>query len=327
MSWAGKEAANEMNEMPKPMVSVENLCKNFGEVDVVKEITFQIFRGEFFGLLGPNGAGKTTTIGMLTGLVEPASGRILIDGSDLSHNPLLSKAKMGFVPQAFALYPTLCALDNLAFFGKIYGLRKVRLKERMAAVLDLVGLGDRANQTVATFSHGMKRRLNIAVGLLHEPELLILDEPTVGVDTQSRNAILETLGSLNRSGVTLLYTTHYMEEAERLCHRVGIMDEGKMMALDTPASLVRDLGTGIVSVEFNASPDHGLLNEIGQIGSFEAMDEQKRHLRLETKHPDRAAREVLDLMDKRAGLLKTLDIIEPNLETVFIHLTGRYLRN
>jgi ABC-2 type transport system ATP-binding protein len=313
--------------MPKPMVSVENLCKNFGEVDVVKEITFQIFRGEFFGLLGPNGAGKTTTIGMLTGLVEPASGRILIDGSDLSHNPLLSKAKMGFVPQAFALYPTLCALDNLAFFGKIYGLRKVRLKERMAAVLDLVGLGDRANQTVATFSHGMKRRLNIAVGLLHEPELLILDEPTVGVDTQSRNAILETLGSLNRSGVTLLYTTHYMEEAERLCHRVGIMDEGKMMALDTPASLVRDLGTGIVSVEFNASPDHGLLNEIGQIGSFKAMDEQKRHLRLETKHPDRAAREVLDLMDKRAGLLKTLDIIEPNLETVFIHLTGRYLRN
>jgi ABC-2 type transport system ATP-binding protein len=313
--------------MPKPMVSVENLCKNFGEVEVVKEITFQIFRGEFFGLLGPNGAGKTTTIGMLTGLVEPASGRILIDGSDLSRNPLLSKAKMGFVPQAFALYPTLCALDNLAFFGRIYGLRKVRLKERMAAVLDLVGLGDRANQTVATFSHGMKRRLNIAVGLLHEPDLLILDEPTVGVDTQSRNAILETLGSLNRSGVTLLYTTHYMEEAERLCHRVGIMDEGKMMALDTPASLVRDLGTGIVSVEFNASPDHGLLNEIGQIGSFKAMDEQKRHLRLETKHPDRAVREVLDLMDERAGLLKTLDIIEPNLETVFIHLTGRYLRN
>ncbi|MFO7462236.1 MAG: ABC transporter ATP-binding protein [Desulfatiglandales bacterium] len=313
--------------MPKPMVSVENLCKNFGEVEVVKEITFQIFRGEFFGLLGPNGAGKTTTIGMLTGLVEPASGRILIDGSDLSRNPLLSKAKMGFVPQAFALYPTLCALDNLAFFGRIYGLRKVRLKERMAAVLDLVGLGDRANQTVAAFSHGMKRRLNIAVGLLHEPDLLILDEPTVGVDTQSRNAILETLASLNRSGVTLLYTTHYMDEAERLCHRVGIMDEGKMMALDTPASLVRDLGTGIVSVEFNASPDHGLLNEIGQIGSFKAMDEQKRHLRLETKHPDRAAREVLDLMDERAGLLKTLDIIEPNLETVFIHLTGRYLRN
>jgi ABC-2 type transport system ATP-binding protein len=316
-----------MNEMPNPMVSVENLCKNFGEVEVVKEITFQIFRGEFFGLLGPNGAGKTTTIGMLTGLVEPASGRILIDGNDLSHNPLLSKARMGFVPQAFALYPTLCALDNLAFFGRIYGLRKVRLKERMAAVLDLVGLGDRANQTVAAFSHGMKRRLNIAVGLLHEPDLLILDEPTVGVDTQSRNAILETLGSLNRSGVTLLYTTHYMEEAERLCHRVGIMDEGKMMALDTPATLVRNLGTGIVSVEFNASPDHGMLNEIGQIGSFKAMDEQSRHLRLETKHPDRAAREVLDLMDKRAGLLKTLDIIEPNLETVFIHLTGRYLRN
>jgi ABC-2 type transport system ATP-binding protein len=173
----------------------------------------------------------------------------------------------------------------------------------------------------------MKRRLNIAVGLLHEPDLLILDEPTVGVDTQSRNAILETLQGLNRSGVTFLYTTHYIEEAEKLCHRVGIMDQGKMIALAPPAALVRDLGTGIVSMEFNTIPDEALQSAIGQIGPFRAMDEQSRHLRLETKHPDRAAREVLDLMDKRAGMLKTLDVVEPNLETVFIHLTGRSLRN
>lgn len=316
-----------MNGMPEPMVSVETLRKNYGDVEVVRGISFQIFRGEFFGLLGPNGAGKTTTIGMLTGLVKPTGGRILIDGNDFFLKPMPSKAKMGFVPQSFALYPTLCALDNLTFFARIYGLRKGRLKERIAAVLDLVGLGDRANQTVATFSHGMKRRLNIAAGLIHEPDLLILDEPTVGVDTQSRNAILETLEGLNKSGVTLLYTTHYIEEAERLCHRVGIMDEGKIMALDTPAALVRDRGTGIVSMEFNASPDDALLSGIGQIGSFRVMDEQSRHLRLETKRPDRAARDLLDLMDKRAGLLKTLDIIEPNLETVFIRLTGRDLRN
>jgi ABC-2 type transport system ATP-binding protein len=221
----------------------------------------------------------------------------------------------------------LCALDNLTFFARLYGLRKGRLKERITAVLDLVGLADRANQTVSTFSHGMKRRLNIAAGLIHEPDLLILDEPTVGVDTQSRNAILETLEGLNKSGVTLLYTTHYIEEAEKLCHRVGIMDQGKMIALDTPAALVRDLGTGIVSMEFNATPDEALQSAIGQIGSFRAVGEQSKQLRIETKHPDRAGREVLDLMDKRPGLLKTLDIIEPNLETVFIHLTGRYLRN
>jgi ABC-2 type transport system ATP-binding protein len=322
-----KEGEIDMALLREPTVSVEHLRKSFGDVEVVKGITFQIPRGEFFGLLGPNGAGKTTTIGMLTGLIEPTGGRILIDGNDFFQNALRSKAKMGFVPQAFALYPTLCALDNLTFFARLYGLRKGRLKERIAAVLDLVGLTDRAKQTVGTFSHGMKRRLNIAVGLLHEPDLLILDEPTVGVDTQSRNAILETLQGLNQSGVTILYTTHYIEEAEKLCHRVGIMDQGKMIALDTPAALVRDLGTGIVSMEFNATPDEALQSAIGQIGSFRAVGEQSKQLRIETKHPDRAGREVLDLMDKRAGMLKTLDIIEPNLETVFIRLTGRTLRD
>ena len=316
-----------MDGMPKPIVSVENLRKKYGDAEVVRGITFQIHRGEFFGLLGPNGAGKTTIIGMLTGLVAPAGGRILIDGEDLSFKPMRSKAKMGFVPQTIALYPTLCAVDNLAFFARIYGLRKGRLKERIAAVLNLVGLMDRANQAVATFSHGMKRRLNIAAGLIHEPDLLILDEPTVGVDTQSRNDIHETLENLNQSGVTLLYTTHYIEEAERLCRRVCILDRGKMIALDNPATLVREHGTGIVRIEFNANPDDTLLSQIGNLGSFRVMDDQSRHLRLETNHPDRAVREFLDLMDKRAGMLKTLDIIEPNLETVFIRLTGRYLRD
>ena len=316
-----------MDGMPKPIVSVENLRKKYGDAEVVRGITFQIHRGEFFGLLGPNGAGKTTIIGMLTGLVAPAGGRILIDGEDLSFKPMRSKAKMGFVPQTIALYPTLCAVDNLAFFARIYGLRKGRLKERIATVLDLVGLRDRANQAVATFSHGMKRRLNIAAGLIHEPDLLILDEPTVGVDTQSRNDIHETLENLNQSGVTLLYTTHYIEEAERLCRRVCILDRGKMIALDNPATLVREHGTGIVRIEFNANPDDTLLSQIGNLGSFRVMDDQSRHLRLETNHPDRAVREFLDLMDKRAGMLKTLDIIGPNLETVFIRLTGRYLRD
>jgi ABC-2 type transport system ATP-binding protein len=316
-----------MNSIPDFILSVESLRKCYGDVEVVKEITFRIFRGEFFGLLGPNGAGKTTTIAMLTGLIEPTSGRILIDGYDLFSNPMESKARLGFVPQSFALYPTLCARDNLVFFAKIYGLRKSRLKERIVTVLDIVGLKDRANQTVATFSHGMKRRLNIAVGLLHEPPILILDEPTVGVDTQSRNAILETLEGLNKSGVTLLYTTHYIEEAERLCDRVGIMDQGKMIAMDTPAALVRDLGTGIVRIECNTTPDDTLMAQMRHLGSVRVIDDQGRNIHLETDRADHAARQLLDLMEKRAGMLKTLDIIEPNLETVFIRLTGRYLRD
>lgn len=314
-----------MTRTADPVISVEDLRKDFGNVEVVRGITFQLFRGDFFGLLGPNGAGKTTVLGMLTGLVEPTCGRIRIDGHDLASEPMASKARLGVVPQTLALYPTLCARDNLAFFARIYGLKKNRLSERIAAVLDVVGLGDRAKQTVATFSHGMKRRLNIAVGLIHEPDILILDEPTVGVDIQSRNAILKTLEALNESGVTLLYTTHYIEEAERLCNRVGILDQGRIIALDAPATLVRDLGTGVVRIEFNANPDETLLREIGHLGSFKMIDGQPRQLRLETNRTDRAVRGFLDLMEKRGGMLKALGITEPNLETVFIRLTGRYL--
>ncbi|HUL20545.1 MAG TPA: ABC transporter ATP-binding protein [Thermodesulfobacteriota bacterium] len=293
----------------------------------MRGLTFQISRGEFFGLLGPNGAGKTTTIGLLSGLIEPTRGHISIDGFDLFSRPMEAKAKLGLVPQSFALYPTLCARDNLVFFGRIYGLKGKRLRERTARVLEIVELTDRANQTVATFSHGMKRRLNIAAGLLHEPEILILDEPTVGVDPQSRNAILESLDSLNESGVTVLYTTHYIEEAQRLCDRVAIMDQGKIMALDSPSRLIRDLGRGMIRMEFNAGIDDGLMDQLGRIGSVRVIDGQKKRIHVETDRIDEASRELLELMKKRDGLLKTLDISEPNLETVFIHLTGRNLRD
>ncbi|MBP1698114.1 MAG: drrA 1, partial [Deltaproteobacteria bacterium] len=181
--------------------------------------------------------------------------------------------------------------------------------------------------TVATFSNGMKRRLNIALGLLHEPKMLILDEPTVGVDPQSRNAIFESLDSLNQSGVTILYTTHYIEEAQRLCHRVAIMDQGKIIALDSPASLIRDLGKGIIRMEFNARIDDKLLNQIGQVGLVRDIDGDKRRFHLETDHTEQASGEILELMKTQEGLLKTLDISEPNLETVFIHLTGKNLRD
>ena len=306
---------------------VEDLWKSYGETEAVRGLTFKISRGEFFGLLGPNGAGKSTTIGILSGLIEPTRGHISISGFDLFSSPMEAKARLGLVPQNFALYPTLSARDNLVFFGRIYGLKGKHLRERIARVLEIVELTDRAKQTVATFSNGMKRRLNIAAGLLHEPEILILDEPTVGVDPQSRNAILERLDSLNQSGVTVLYTTHYIEEAQRLCDRVAILNQGKMMALDTPARLIQDLGRGIIQIEFNTGIDEKLLDQIKRIGVVRVVDDQKKIIHIETDQPDQASRELLELMKTRDGLLKTLDISEPNLETVFIHLTGRNLRD
>jgi ABC-2 type transport system ATP-binding protein len=238
-----------------------------------------------------------------------------------------AKARIGLVPQSFALYPSLCARDNLVFFGRIYGLKGKRLKERMTRVLEIVELTDRANQTVAIFSNGMKRRLNIAVGLLHEPEILILDEPTVGVDPQSRNAILESIHSLNQSGVTVLYTTHHIEEAQHLCDRVAIIDQGKIIALDRPARLIRDFGKGMVCMEFNAGIADPLLDQMKRIGHVRVLDDKRRRIHIETNRMDDASREVLELMKTRDGLIKTLDVSEPNLETVFIHLTGRNLRD
>jgi ABC-2 type transport system ATP-binding protein len=313
--------------MKTSILVVEDLWKSYAQTVALRGLTFEISKGEFFGLLGPNGAGKTTTIGLLSGLIEPTRGHISIDGVDLFSRPMEAKAKLGLVPQSFALYPTLCARDNLVFFGRIYGLKGKRLRERIARVLEIVELTDRANQTVATFSNGMKRRLNMAAGLLHEPEILILDEPTVGVDTQSRNAILETLDSLNESGVTVLYTTHYIEEAQHLCDRVAIMDQGKIIALDSPARLIRDLGKGMIRMEFNAGIDDRLLDQMKRIGLVRVVDGQKRRIHVETNRIDEASRELLDLMKTRDGLLKTLDISEPNLETVFVHLTGRNLRD
>jgi ABC-2 type transport system ATP-binding protein len=313
--------------MKTPILIVENLWKSYAKTVALQGLTIEISRGEFFGFLGPNGAGKTTTIGILSGLIEPNRGHVTIDGVDLFSRPMEAKARLGLVPQSFALYPTLCARDNLVFFGRIYGLKGKHLRERIARVLEIVELTDRANQTVATFSNGMKRRLNIAAGLLHEPEILILDEPTVGVDTQSRNAILESINSLNKSGVTVLYTTHYIEEAQRLCDRVAIIDQGKIIALNSPARLIQDLGKGIIRMEFNEGIDDKLLDQMKCIGLVIVVDDQKRRIHIETDRIDEASRRLLELMKTRDGLLKTLDISEPNLETVFIHLTGRNLRD
>jgi ABC-2 type transport system ATP-binding protein len=314
-------------KMTESMIKVTDLYKSYGNIQAVRGLSFQVSRGEFFGLLGPNGAGKTTTIAILCGLLEPSSGKILIDGQDFNFHSKALKTKLGLVPQDFAFYPTLSGRDNLLFFGRIYGLWGRRLEERVRAVLDIVQLMDHARDTVNTFSNGMKRRLNIAIGLLHEPEILILDEPTVGVDAQSRNAILESLQALNRTGVTLLYTTHYMEEAQRLCHRVGIIDHGQIIACDTPLALMQGLGEGLIRLELNRPADEMLLRELGQRATIKIVDDEGRRLHLTVESKQRTLKELLEHLEKRDIQINTLDVLGSNLETVFLHLTGRHLRD
>mgnify|MGYP001015530511 FL=1 len=229
------------------ILEVENLSKNFGERAAVREISFDVAEGEVFGLLGPNGAGKTTAISMLTGVLEPTAGTARIGGFDILKDPLEVKKLIGLVPQGLALYPTLSARANLLFFGSLYGLRGRELNDRVDDVLEVVALADRQNDPVDKYSGGMKRRVNIAAGLVHHPRLFFLDEPTVGVDPQSRNHIFESVLKLNRErGMTIIYTSHYMEEVELLCNRVAIIDEGKIIALDTIKNLVAMLGGGVV---------------------------------------------------------------------------------
>ena len=313
--------------MGSAMVTVQDLHKSYGVFDAVKGLTFQIQRGEIFGLLGPNGAGKTTTISMLTGMLAQTNGRISIDQLDIQKQANKAKQKIGLVPQELALYPTLSAEDNLKFFGRIYGLRGKKLNERIQATLEIVGLTERAKSPIEKFSGGMKRRINIAAGLLHEPEILFLDEPTVGVDPQSRNAIFESVEQLNAEGLTVVYTTHYMEEAQRLCDRIAIMDEGKFMALDTPKALINSLGGGLIQLGL----ENGHRDEVAQksvlFPSVKAIERQNGHLLIEATQPQAALLDVLSVTNQIDAQVTSLQVYEPNLETVFLQLTGKQLRD
>ncbi len=215
------------------MLVIDHITKSFGKKEIIKNVSFEVKKGETFGLLGPNGAGKSTTISMICGLISYDSGDIKVGGKSVKEYPLEAKKKIGIVPQDIALYPTLSAKENLVFWGKMYGLNGKIAKERAEEVLAYVGLQDRGKDKIETFSGGMKRRINIGATLMHEPELLIMDEPTVGIDPQSRNHILETVKKLNEKGMTVIYTSHYMEEVEYLCERIAIVDHGKVIALGT----------------------------------------------------------------------------------------------
>jgi ABC-2 type transport system ATP-binding protein len=313
--------------MFRPILTIEDLHKSYGDVEAVRGVSFQVARGEIFGLLGPNGAGKTTTLSMLAGLLQPDRGRILVEGVELRQQPNGVKGRMGLVPQELALYPTLSARDNLLFFGRIYGLRGRRLRQRVEAVLEVVLLTDRAGDAVTTFSGGMKRRLNIAAGLLHEPDILFLDEPTAGVDPQSRNAIFESVEALNRAGMTILYTTHYMEEAQRLCHRIAIMDHGRIIALDTPTALIHSLGAGLIRVGLPEAIADAVVAQMNRHPAVKAARRQDGRLHIEAHRTQEALVALLEATNRLGAPVTSLEILEPNLETVFLHLTGRQLRD
>ena len=309
------------------IVEVKDFVKKYGDHVAVNGISFAIRQGEIIGFLGPNGAGKTTTISMLACLLTPTSGSATICGMDLAKSSGEIKKRIGLVPQDLALYPTLSARDNLLFFGRVYDLRGKALNERVDWALELVGLTDRAKDAIKTYSGGMKRRANIAAGLLHQPEILFLDEPTVGVDPQSRNYIFENVEQLNREGLTILYTTHYMEEAERLCHRVAIIDQGQIVALDTPKALIDSLSGGMIQIGLADGKADELINRARGLSSIKTIRRVDGRLEAETVRAQEALVGMLEIANHIDARVTSLEIFEPNLETVFLRLTGKRLRD
>jgi ABC-2 type transport system ATP-binding protein len=308
------------------LVEVKGLSKRYGDVQAVDNISFELREGEVFGLLGPNGAGKSTTINVLCTYTEPTAGVVTIDGHSVTAEPEVVKRIIGVVPQEIALYPDLDAMENLRFFGRMYDIPEAKLRTRSSELLELVGLTEHAHRRVEHYSGGMKRRLNLAVGLLSEPRFLMLDEPTVGVDPQSRNAIFENIQALNRQGVTVLYTTHYMEEAELLCQRVAIMDRGRIIALDTPRNLIHTLGTGLIHVGVK-SLDGEMLARLQALPRVKTVTRRDDTLAFETEDAQRALLDIIGLFNETDTAMTALEILEPNLESVFIQLTGKQLRD
>lgn len=311
------------------ILQVQNLVKKYGDFTAVKGISFDIKEGEIFSLLGPNGAGKTTTISMLSTLYRPTSGDATIGGHSITKDPLAVKQIIGVVPQEIALYEDLTARENLIFWGQMYGLNGKPLNSRVDEVLEQIGLTDKAKNRVKTYSGGMKRRVNIGVGLLHKPRLLFMDEPTVGIDPQSRRSILDTVKDLNKQGMTLLYTTHYMEEAEELSDRVGIMDHGELIAIGTQKELTQQVGeteTLILHVGESDDPE-ALVTSLRDLKDVLEADATDHEISVITPDAEDVLASVVGKANERGIKIRSIDIREPNLEAVFLHLTGRALRD
>ncbi|HEX6247281.1 MAG TPA: ABC transporter ATP-binding protein [Nocardioidaceae bacterium] len=306
---------------------VRDLVRRFGELTAVDGVSFTIDAGETFGLLGPNGAGKTTTISVVAGLIPADEGSVAVAGRPMTPRQVDAKRHIGLVPQELAVYPELTGRENLMFFGRLQRLDGKELTNRVAAVLELIGLADRAKDATKEYSGGMKRRLNIGIGLLHRPSLLILDEPTVGVDPQSRNSILESVEALSVEGMAVLYTTHYMEEAERLCDRIAIMDSGRIRAEGTRDELVRLTG-GLDTVRLSGHGDTAAASAaLAELPAVASATHSHHDITLAVHEAPAAVAELVTTAAAAGLTLRDVEVSRPDLESVFLHLTGKALRD
>ncbi len=308
-------------------IEIQNLHKRFGDLQAVQGVSLTAQAGEILSLLGPNGAGKSTTISIISGLLEPNEGDALVLGHSIRRAPAAAKACLGVVPQDIALYPDLSARENLIFWGKMYGLRGAALKQRVDEVLDIIGLADRQKGRVDKFSGGMKRRVNIGAALLHKPQVIIMDEPTVGIDPQSRRHILDNVKALNRQGMTVLYTTHYMEEAAELSDHIASMDHGKVIAYGTHDELIQLVGEQTrIDLTLNVEADRVLSawQRVEGVARADALDGVVTAL---VDDSNRVLPRLFEAATSVGARITGVDIREPNLEAVFLHLTGRALRD
>ncbi|MDA3845868.1 MAG: ABC transporter ATP-binding protein [Vallitaleaceae bacterium] len=309
------------------LLTVTNLEKSYKKIKAVKGITFHVKQGEVLGLLGPNGAGKSTTISMIATLLKPDAGEVIYNGTDIVKNPKAIQENLGYVPQEIALYPMLSGKENLMFWGRAYGLKGNTLKKRIEEVSEIIGIADRLKDKVKTYSGGMKRRLNIGVALLHNPELIIMDEPTVGIDPQSRNHILDTVLKLNKQGMTVIYTSHYMEEVEFLCSRICIMDQGEIIAEGSKEELIKQIdGARDLKLRLE-NYDDTLLAKIEAHPSVVSIEKSDGDIIAKIKQDTQIIKDIVDMINEHGASIMSMDVEEPNLEAVFLQLTGRMLRD
>ncbi len=308
-------------------IEVNGLTKSYGGLKAVDEVSFSVDKGEVFGLLGPNGAGRSTLISMITTLLKPDSGSITVNGYKLNGENSEIRKILGLVPQEIALYPTLTARENLNFWGRMYGLKGSLLKDRVEEALEIAGLKDREKDRVDSYSGGMKRRINIAAALLHKPGVLIMDEPTVGIDPQSRNHILETVLKLNSEGMTVIYTSHYMEEVEFLCTRVAIVDHGKIIASGTKEELRKLVGDNdILNIEQTGINDK-TIEMVKKLEGLKGISMEENKLKIITSDANTMLAKVISILDSQKCKIQSINLEQSNLESVFLHLTGRALRD
>jgi ABC-2 type transport system ATP-binding protein len=313
--------------MKPKAIEVQNLHKHFGEIRAVDGVSFGVEQGEIFSLLGPNGAGKTTTISMLSCLLHPEEGDALVLGYSIRKDPMDVKSVLGVVPQEIALYEDLSARENLIFWGKMYGMRGARLKQRVDEVLEIIGLADRAKDRVGKYSGGMKRRVNIGVALLHKPQVIYMDEPTAGIDPQSRRNILDSVVALKDQGMTVLYTTHYMEEAQELSDHIAIMDHGKLIASGTNEELVQIVGEmDRITLTINAESQR-VLEAWKVVKGVKQVTAENGTLTLLVDDSNQVLPRLFETAAAKDVRITSVAIQEPNLEAVFLHLTGRALRD